>query len=43
MALIVPDVASPPLVPFTFQVTAWFGVPVTLAKKNCVPPALTVA
>ena len=31
------------MIPFTCQVTALFAVPVTVARKNCVLPAWTVA
>src|SRR6267378_1595474 len=39
---IVPLVASPPVTPFTLQVTAWFVVPVTVAKNCWVSPMRTV-
>jgi len=42
-ALIVPKVAFPPVTPFTCHVTTVFVVPVMVAKKNCVLPAVTLA
>ena len=43
MALTVPLVASPPLTPFTCQVTAVFVDPVTVAVNCCVVAPATLA
>jgi hypothetical protein len=42
-ALIVPVAELPPVTPFTCQVTAVFDVPDTVALKDCVAPARTLA
>jgi len=41
--LIVPVAELPPCTPFTCQVTAVFDDPVTVALKDCVAPARTLA
>src|SRR5579864_541552 len=40
---IVPSAAFPPVMPLTSQVTARFGLLLTLAANCCCPPAATVA
>jgi hypothetical protein len=42
-ALIVPVAELPPVTPFNCQVTAVFDVPDTVALKDCVAPARTLA
>lgn len=42
-ALMVPVAPAPPATPFTCQVTEVFDVPATVALKDCVAPARTLA
>lgn len=42
-ALIVPVAELPPVTPFTCHVTSVFDVPDTVAPKDCVAPARTLA